>query len=205
MVFSNIVAIFIVWAAAATLNAHGVTTIESAAQAAEALRPVAGRFAFLLFALGIVGTGLLAIPVLAGSAAYAVAEMAGHPASLDSRPLKARLFYGTIAATTLAGALLQSVGVNPVRALYWSAVINGVLAAPLMALMMLIVTNPRAMGHLTLGRRGAVLGWAATAIMAAATLLFFVSLVLSAISARSGPSACASDRPFRAHWCARSA
>ena len=176
MVFSNIVAIFIVWAAAATLNAHGVTTIESAAQAAEALRPVAGRFAFLLFALGIVGTGLLAIPVLAGSAAYAVAEMAGHPASLDSRPLKARLFYGTIAATTLAGALLQSVGVNPVRALYWSAVINGVLAAPLMALMMLIVTNPRAMGHLTLGRRGAVLGWAATAIMAAATLLFFVSL-----------------------------
>jgi len=177
MVFSNIVAIFIVWAAAATLNAHGVTTIESAAQAAEALRPVAGRFAFLLFALGIVGTGLLAIPVLAGSAAYAVAEMAGHPASLDSRPLKARLFYGTIAATTLAGALLQSVGVNPVRALYWSAVINGVLAAPLMALMMLIVTNPRAMGHLTLGRRGAVLGWAATAIMAAATLLFFVSLI----------------------------
>jgi len=176
MVFSNIVAIFIVWAAAATLNAHGVTTIESAAEAAEALRPVAGRFAFLLFALGIVGTGLLAIPVLAGSAAYAVAEMAGHPASLDSRPLKARLFYGTIAATTLAGALLQSVGVNPVRALYWSAVINGVLAAPLMALMMLIVTNPRAMGHLTLGRRGAVLGWAATAIMAAATLLFFVSL-----------------------------
>ena len=176
MVFSNIVAIFIVWAAAATLNAHGVTTIESAAQAAEALRPVAGRFAFLLFALGIVGTGLLAIPVLAGSAAYAVAEMAGHPASLDSRPLKARLFYGTIAATTLAGALLQSVGVNPVRALYWSAVINGVLAAPLMALMMLIVTNPRAMGHLTVGRRGAVLGWAATAIMAAATLLFFVSL-----------------------------
>ncbi len=176
MVFSNIVAIFIVWAAAATLNAHGVTTIESAAQAAEALRPVAGHFAFLLFALGIVGTGLLAIPVLAGSAAYAVAEMAGHPASLDSQPLKARLFYGTIAATTLAGALLQSVGVNPVRALYWSAVINGVLAAPLMALMMLIVTNPRAMGHLTLGRRGAVLGWAATAIMAAATLLFFVSL-----------------------------
>lgn len=176
MVFSNIVAIFIVWAAAATLNAHGVTTIESAAQAAEALRPVAGHFAFLLFALGIVGTGLLAIPVLAGSAAYAVAEMAGHPASLNSRPLKARLFYGTIAATTLAGALLQSVGVNPVRALYWSAVINGVLAAPLMALMMLIVTNPRAMGHLTLGRRGAVLGWAATAIMAAATLLFFVSL-----------------------------
>ena len=176
MVFSNIVAVFIVWAAAATLHAHGVTTIETAAQAAEALRPVAGRFAFLLFALGIIGTGLLAVPVLAGSAAYAVAEMLGRPASLDSKPLKARLFYGTIACTTLAGALLQSVGVNPVRALYWSAVVNGVLAAPLMALMMLIVTNPRAMGHLTLGRKGAILGWAATAIMAVATLLFFVSL-----------------------------
>lgn len=176
MAFSNIVAVFIVWAAAATLHAHGVTTIETAAEAAEALRPVAGRFAFLLFALGIIGTGLLAVPVLAGSAAYAVAEMLGRPASLDSKPLKARLFYGTIACTTLAGALLQSVGVNPVRALYWSAVVNGVLAGPLMALMMLIVTNPRAMGHLTLGRKGAMLGWAATALMAVATLLFFVSL-----------------------------
>jgi NRAMP (natural resistance-associated macrophage protein)-like metal ion transporter len=176
MVFSNLVAIFIVWAAAATLHAHGVTTIETASQAAQALEPVAGRFAFLLFALGIIGTGLLAVPVLAGSAAYAVAEMVGRQPSLDSKPVKARLFYGTIAATTLAGALLQLVGVNPVRALYWSAVINGALAAPLMALMMLIVTNPRAMGHLTLKRGGAVLGWAATAVMAVATLLFFVSL-----------------------------
>jgi NRAMP (natural resistance-associated macrophage protein)-like metal ion transporter len=177
MVFSNLVAIFIVFAAAATLHANGITTIDTASQAAQALQPVAGRFAFFLFALGIVGTGLLAVPVLAGSAAYAVAEMLGHPASLDSKPLNARLFYGTIAATTLAGAMLQSIGVNPVRALYWSAVINGVLAAPLMALMMLIVTNPRAMGHLTLGWRGAILGWAATAIMAAATLLFFISLL----------------------------
>ena len=106
MAFSNIVAIFIVFAAAATLHANGVTTIETSAQAAEALRPVAGRFAFLLFAFGIIGTGLLAVPVLAGSAAYAVSEMLGRPASLDSRP-KARLFYGTIAVTTLAGALLQ--------------------------------------------------------------------------------------------------
>jgi NRAMP (natural resistance-associated macrophage protein)-like metal ion transporter len=176
MIFSNLVAIFIVFAAAATLHVHGITTIETANQAAQALEPVAGRFAFLLFALGIIGTGMLAVPVLAGSAAYAVSEMVGRPASLDSKPTKARLFYGTIAATTLAGALLESVGVNPVRALYWSAVINGVLAAPLMALMMLIVTNPRAMGHLTLGRRGAVLGWAATAVMTLATILFFVSL-----------------------------
>lgn len=176
MLFSNVVAVFIVWAAAATLHAHGTTTIETASEAAEALRPVAGRFAFLLFALGIIGTGLLAVPVLAGSAAYAVAEMLGRPASLDSKPLKARLFYGTIAATTLAGALLQSVGINPVRALYWSAVTNGILAAPLMSLMMLIVRNPRAMGHLTLGPRGALLGWAATGVMAIASLLFFASL-----------------------------
>jgi NRAMP (natural resistance-associated macrophage protein)-like metal ion transporter len=176
MSFSNLVAVFIVFAAAATLHAHGVTQIETASQAAQALQPVAGRFAFLLFALGIIGTGLLAVPVLAGSAAYAVSEMLGRPASLDSKPLKARVFYGTIAATTLGGALLQSVGVNPVRALYWSAVINGVLAAPLMALMMLIVTNRRAMGHLVLSRGGAVLGWAATAVMGVATLLFFVSL-----------------------------
>jgi NRAMP (natural resistance-associated macrophage protein)-like metal ion transporter len=176
MCFSNLVAVFIVFAAAATLNAHGVTTIETASQAAEALKPVAGRFAFSLFALGIVGTGLLAVPVLAGSVAYAVAEMLGRPASLDSKPLKARVFYGTIAGTTLAGALLQSVGVNPVQALYWSAVVNGVLAAPLMTLMMLIVTNPRVMGHLTLGRRAAVLGWGATAVKAGPTAGLFLSL-----------------------------
>ena len=176
MTFSNIVAIFIVFAAAATLHANGVTTIQTAAEAAEALRPVAGRFAYLLFALGIIGTGLLAVPVLAGSAAYAVSEMFGRPASLDSKPNRARLFYGTIAITTLAGALMQYTGINPVQALYWSAVINGILAAPLMALMMLIVTNPRAMGHLTLGWREAVLGWAATAVMVVASLLFFASL-----------------------------
>ena len=176
MVFSNLVAVFIVFAAAATLNAHGITTIETSAQAAQALEPVAGKFAFLLFAFGIVGTGLLAVPVLAGSAAYAVSEMLARPASLDAKPLNARLFYGTIAVTTLAGASIQYVGINPVRALYWSAVINGVLAAPLMAIMMLIVTNPRAMGHLTLGRRGTMLGWAAMAVMVVATGLFFWSV-----------------------------
>jgi NRAMP (natural resistance-associated macrophage protein)-like metal ion transporter len=176
MSFSNLVAIFIVFAAAATLHAKGITTIETAAEAAEALRPVAGPFAFALFAFGIIGTGLLAVPVLAGSAAYAVSEMFARPASLDSKPAKARLFYGTIAVTTLAGALLQTLGVNPVRALYWSAVINGLLAAPLMVLMMLIVRNPRAMGRLTLKRRAAMLGWAATGVMILATVLFVVSL-----------------------------
>jgi len=176
MIFSNLVAVFIVFAAAATLHAHGVTTIETAAQAAQALEPVAGRFAFVLFAAGIIGTGMLAVPVLAGSAAYAVSEMVGRSPSLDSRLREARIFYGAIAATTLAGALLQYVGLNPVRALYWSAVINGVLAAPLMALMMLIVRNPKAMGKLVAGPVQTRLGWAATAVMAVATALFFVSL-----------------------------
>jgi NRAMP (natural resistance-associated macrophage protein)-like metal ion transporter len=176
MVFSNLIAIFIVFAAAATLHVQGVTTIQTASQAAEALRPVAGRFAFLLFAIGIIGTGLLAVPVLAGSAAYAVSEMLGRPASLDAKPQKARLFYATIAATTLAGALLQYAGINPVRALYWSAVINGVLAAPLMAVMMMIAMNGRVMGHLTLSRWNVLLGWAATAVMVTATIVFFVTL-----------------------------
>jgi NRAMP (natural resistance-associated macrophage protein)-like metal ion transporter len=176
MVFSNLIAIFIVFAAAATLHVNGVTTIETASQAAEALRPVAGRFAFLLFAVGIIGTGLLAVPVLAGSAAYAVSEMLGRPASLDAKPQKARLFYATIAATTLVGASLQWLGFNPVRALYWSAVINGVLAAPLMAVMMRIGSNGRVMGHLTLSRWNVVLGWAATAVMVTATIIFFVTL-----------------------------
>ena len=141
-----------------------------------ALRPIAGDFAFALFALGIIGTGLLAVPVLAGSAAYAVTEMAGVAGSLDAKPLRARLFYATIAVTTLLGASLNYIGIDPARALYWAAVVNGVLAAPLMAAMMLIVRNPRAMGRLTLSRRATVLGWSATAVMAVATLIFFASL-----------------------------
>ena len=176
MAFSSIVSLAIVFATAATLNANGVTDIATSAQAAEALRPVAGQFAFAMFALGIIGTGLLAVPVLAGSAAYAVTEMAGKSGSLDARPLQARLFYGTIAVTTLAGAALTAVAIDPVRALYWAAVVNGVLAAPLMAVMMLIVRNPRAMGKLTLSRRSTVLGWGATLAMAAATAVFFAAL-----------------------------
>jgi NRAMP (natural resistance-associated macrophage protein)-like metal ion transporter len=173
MAVSSIVSLAIVFATAATLNANGITDITTSAQAAEALRPIAGQFAFAMFALGIIGTGLLAVPVLAGSAAYAVTEMVGVAGSLDARPLKARLFYGTIAGTTLAGASLNSVGIDPVRALYWAAVVNGVLAAPLMAVMMLIVRNPRAMGRLTLSRGATLLGWGATLVMFAATALFF--------------------------------
>ena len=178
MAFSTLISLAIVYSTAATLNVKGITTIDSAAQAAEALRPIAGRFTSLLFAVGVIGTGLLAVPVLAGSAAYAVSEMFGRPASLDSKPNKARLFYSTIVATTCAGALLQAFGVNPVRALYWTAIINGVLAAPLMAMMMLIVRNPHAMGRLTLSLRSAMWGWFATFVMAAATALFFAFLVI---------------------------
>ncbi len=176
MAFSSIVSLAIVFATAATLHANGVRDIETSAQAAEALRPIAGNFAFALFALGIIGTGLLAVPVLAGSAAYAVTEMFGIAGSLDAKPTKARLFYGTIAVTTMLGVSLQYVGIDPARALYWAAVVNGVLAAPLMVMMMLIVRNPRAMGRLTLGRRATITGWIATGVMAVATIVFFATL-----------------------------
>lgn len=173
MAFSSVVSLAIVFATAATLHVNGIRDIATASQAAEALRPVAGDLAFALFALGIVGTGLLAVPVLAGSAAYAVTEMAGVAGSLDSKPLSARLFYGTIAVTTLAGASLNTIGVDAVRALYWAAVVNGILAVPLMVVMMLIGRNPRAMGRLTLDPRTNAMGWAATLVMLAATAIFF--------------------------------
>jgi Mn2+/Fe2+ NRAMP family transporter len=173
MTFSNVVSISIVFATAATLNAHGITNIATSSEAAEALRPIAGQFAFALFALGIIGTGLLAVPILAGSAAYAVTEIVGVAGSLDAKPIKARLFYATIAFTVLAGASLNYIGIDPVRALYWAAVVNGVLAAPLMAAMMLIVRNPRAMGRLALSPRATLVGWCATLVMFAATVVFF--------------------------------
>lgn len=180
MAFSTLISIAIVFATAATLNAGGIHDIATSAQAAEALRPIAGQFAFAMFALGIIGTGLLAVPVLAGSAAYAVTEMAGSAGSLDAKPLSARLFYGTIAATTLAGASLSGLGIDPARALYWAAVVNGVLAGPLMVVMMLIVRNPRAMGRVTLSRRQIVTGWAATLVMIAASGLFLAFLAIGA-------------------------
>jgi len=177
MAFSTIVSLVIVFATAATLHASGVRDIETSSQAAEALRPIAGQFAFAMFAIGIIGTGMLAVPVLAGSAAYAVSEMAGYAGSLDAKPLSARLFYATIAVTTLIGASLNSIGIDPAKALYWAAVVNGILAAPLMAVMMLIVRNPRAMGQLTVSRRTMILGWSATAVMFAASVLFLAFVV----------------------------
>ena len=176
MAFSSIVSLAIVFATAATLHANGVRDIETSAQAAEALRPIAGDLAFALFAIGIIGTGMLAVPVLAGSAAYAVTEMFGFAGSLDAKPRKAKLFYGTIAITTMLGVSLQYVGIDPAKALYWAAVVNGVLAAPLMAVMMLIARNRRAMRSLTLSTRATITGWIATAVMAVATIVFFATL-----------------------------
>ncbi|MDE1150157.1 MAG: divalent metal cation transporter [Azospirillaceae bacterium] len=171
---SNVVALCIILATAATLNAHGITDIQTSAQAAEALRPVAGPFAFALFAAGIIATGLLAVPVLAGSAAYGVSELFGWAEGLDRRPREARNFYATIALATLGGAALTFTGLDPVKALYWSAVVNGVLAAPLMAVMMVIASNPRIMGRLTLPRGMKIAGWLAALAMALATVGFFV-------------------------------
>jgi NRAMP (natural resistance-associated macrophage protein)-like metal ion transporter len=174
MGFSHLTALFIVFATAATLHANGITQIETSAQAAEALRPIAGDLAFALFAIGIIGTGLLAVPVLAGSAAYAVSESFGWVEGLDRKPREAKAFYATIALATFAGFLLNYVGIDPVRALYWAAVVNGVLAAPLMVVMMLIATNRKAMGRFVVRGRLRAGGWAATATMLAAaiTLLF---------------------------------
>lgn len=173
MAFSSLISLAIVFAAAATLHANGIRDIQTSAQAAEALRPIAGDLAFALFALGIIGTGMLAVPVLAGSAAYAITEMMGRTGSLAAKPMRAKFFYGAIAATTLVGGLVNMGGIDPAKALYWAAVVNGILAAPLMAVMMLIVRNEKAMGELVLLHRATLWGWAATAVMAAATAVFF--------------------------------
>jgi len=170
MAFSNLVALAIIVTTAATLHAAGVTDIETSSQAAQALRPVAGPFAFTVFTLGILGTGLLAVPVLAGSAAYALGEACKWPVGLARRPLAAKAFYGTITLATLVGALINFSPINPIKALFWSAVINGVVAVPVMAIMMLITMNPRIMGKFTVTGPLRIIGWAATAIMAAAAI-----------------------------------
>jgi NRAMP (natural resistance-associated macrophage protein)-like metal ion transporter len=173
MGISNLIALCIIFATAATLNVNGVTDIETSAQAAEALRPVAGVFTFALFAAGIIATGMLAVPVLAGSAAYGVSEVFGWTEGLDRRPKEAKAFYATIAVAALGGVALNFTAIDPVKALYWSAVVNGVLAAPVMAVMMLIAMNRRIMGWLTLPRPMLVVGWLATIVMALATIGFF--------------------------------
>jgi Mn2+/Fe2+ NRAMP family transporter len=170
MGLSNVVALFIVITTAATLNAHGVTNIQTSAQAALALKPIAGDFAFAVFALGIVGTGLLAVPVLAGSAAYATGEAFGWHVGLARKFGRARAFYVTIAVATVVGAGFNFTPIDPIKALFWSAVINGVVAVPVMAMMMLLASRTDVMGRFTLTRGLKLVGWAATAVMAAAAV-----------------------------------
>lgn len=178
MGFSNLIALAITVTAAATLHANGVTDIESSAQAAEALKPIAGVFAEGLFALGIIGTGLLAVPVLGGSAAYAVGETLRWPIGLDRKPKQAKAFYITIAVATLCGVALNLTPINPIKALYWSAVINGIVAVPIMVLMMVMATQARVMGRQTIGSGLTFFGWLATAVMAITAIGMVATSVL---------------------------
>jgi NRAMP (natural resistance-associated macrophage protein)-like metal ion transporter len=170
MAFSSLVALAIMVTTAATLHANGVTDIQTSSQAAEALRPVAGRFAFTIFALGIVGTGLLAIPVLAGSAAYALGEARRWPTGLARKPQEAKAFYAAIALATLLGTAVNFSPIDPIKALYWSAVINGVVSVPVMLTMMLMTRRQDIMGENTVGGPLQWIGWLATTVMAAAVV-----------------------------------
>jgi len=175
MFLSNMVAVFIVITTAATLNAHGVTNVQTSAQAALALKPVAGPFVFVIFALGIVGTGLLAVPVLAGSAAYAVGEAAGWHVGLARKLRRAPTFYGLIVGAFVVGILLNFIHIDPIKALFWSAVINGVVAVPVMAMMMVLASRKTVMGPFTLGPGLKIVGWAATLVMLAAAVGMFAT------------------------------
>jgi NRAMP (natural resistance-associated macrophage protein)-like metal ion transporter len=176
MAVSNLVALSIIIGTAATLHAHGKTNIGSAAEAAQALQPVAGKFAFALFSLGIIGTGFLAVPVLAGSAAYAIGESRGWKAGLDHKPWEARGFYTVIGLATLLGIAIDWSSINPIKALFWSAVINGIVAVPIMVAMMIVVSNKSAMGKFTARAGLRAFGWLATLVMAAAAIGMFATL-----------------------------
>ena len=175
MLFSNVVMYFIILATAATLFKAGQTEIQSATQAAEALRPLAGNAATILLALGLIGAGFLAVPILTASAAYAVSEMFGWKYGLDEKPYRAKQFYAMIAASTLIGMLINFVGINPMKALFWTAMINGLLSPPLLMIIMLVANNKTIMGDRTNGRWTNILGWAATLVM----LMAAVALVLT--------------------------
>jgi Mn2+/Fe2+ NRAMP family transporter len=170
MFYSDITAYFIMLATAVTLHVAGVTTIDTAAQAASALRPLAGDFAFVLFALGILGVGLIGVPVLAGSAAYAFSEAMGWQEGLELKAKDARGFYGVIVVSVLLATALEYTPINPMRALFWSAVINGVVAVPLLAVITLLVSKPAVMGRYTASREIVALGWVTTIVMAFAAL-----------------------------------
>jgi Mn2+/Fe2+ NRAMP family transporter len=174
MLYSNLTAYFIILATAVTLNVAGITDIQTAAQAATALRPLAGDFAFILFALGILGVGLIGVPVLAGSAAYALAEAMDWKWGLERKATDARGFYGVIAVSVLAGSFIQYSPISPMKALFWSAVINGVVAVPLLVVITLIASSKSVMGEFTSSRPVVILGWAAVAIMGLAAVLMFI-------------------------------
>lgn len=174
MGFSNLVAFFIILSTAATLHVAGITNIETSAQAAEALRPIAGNVTFLIFSLGIIGTGMLAVPVLAGSAAYAAAECFDWRKGLDKKLIEAKEFYAIIIVATIAGLLLDFTAIDPIKALFWSAVINGVIAVPIMAIMMIMAVRPDIMGAFVIKKKLKLLGWAATALMLATVITMIV-------------------------------
>ena len=173
--FSNLVGLFVIIATAATLNRAGITNIESAEQAARALRPIAGPFASFAFAAGIIGTGLLAIPVLAGAAAYAIGEAAGRPVGLARKPKEARTFYGVILVSTILGIILHFTPVDAMRALFWSAVINGVLVVPIIAALLLIAANRTVMRGFSPRRWLLGLGWATVLVMGASAVGLFAA------------------------------
>lgn len=174
MAFSNLIAYFIILAAAVTLNSKGIFNINTAGEAAEALRPLAGELAFLVFSMGIIGTGLLAIPVLSGSAAYAVGDAFRWRTGLENKPQRAINFYGVLAASTLLGLSLNFTPVNPIRALYWAAIINGITAVPVMVMMMLISSNKKALGQFTISAGLQTMGWISTIIMLLAAIGLFI-------------------------------
>jgi NRAMP (natural resistance-associated macrophage protein)-like metal ion transporter len=177
MAASNVVALAIMLTTAATLNANGIVDIRTSADAAAALQPIAGEYASVLFALGIVGTGLLAVPVLAGSAAYAVGEARRWPVGLDRKPRRAKAFYATIVVATAVGALMNFTPIDPIRALIFAAVLNGVVSVPVMAVMMLVATRKSVMGVFTVNGPLLWLGWLATAVMGAAVAAMLVLMV----------------------------
>jgi len=175
MLFCNVVFYFVILAAGATLHISGKTDIQSATDAAQALRPLAGNFATVLFGIGLIGAGLLAVPVLTGSAAYAVAETFNWPSGLDEKPRHAKKFYAVIAASTIVGVVIDFAGIDPISALFWTAVINGVVAPPLLVVVMLVANNKRVMGSRTNGLWTNIIGWLAAAIMFAAAIAMFVT------------------------------
>jgi Mn2+/Fe2+ NRAMP family transporter len=180
MAFSNFIAFAIILTTAATLNKAGITSVATSAQAAEALRPITGEFAFVVFALGIVGTGLLAVPVLAGSVAYAIGEACKWPIGLSREPGKATAFYASLGGSTVLGLALTLTPLDPIKALYWTAVINGLVAVPVMVVMMLMTAQQRVMGQFTVNGWLRWLGWAATCAMAVCALGMIVGWIVGA-------------------------